>query len=185
MCAGSWTCFISYTVFNHLWCRSWHFQCISLNKKCVRGQPGKRKQWELFIYRPTCSFWWKWCFFKEDWPTFSALFSCLVLSLVHAWVVLQVSWPVLAYCTCVISMFLALCVVWVSADVIASLAHCLAVSGFGRTDCGLNDGWALWECLHPFLFTLIYCTFLLYSLSLSSSSTSSAVGVQAYFLDKI
>lgn len=72
-------------------------------------------------------------------------------------------------------MFLALCVFWVSVDFVAgSLAHCLVVSGFGLTDYvskaedrNTNDGWALLECLQPFLFTLIYCTFLLYSLSLS------------------
>lgn len=86
VCAGSWTCFVSYTVFNHLWCRSWDFQCISWIKSVWGVSLANVSSRELFIYRPTCSLWWKWCFFKEDWPTFPALFSCLVLSLVHAWV---------------------------------------------------------------------------------------------------
>lgn len=66
-------------VFNHLWYRSWHFPFISWITS-VSGQTGKRKQ------PRACSLWWKWCFFKEDWPTFPALFSCLVLSLVRLWV---------------------------------------------------------------------------------------------------
>jgi len=41
---------------------------------------------------------------------------------------------------CDYHVFSVVCVFWVSVDFIASVAHCLAVSGFGWSDCGLNDG---------------------------------------------
>lgn len=73
-------------VFNHLWYRSWDFQFMSWIKNVWVVSLANVSSRELFTHRPTCSLWWKWCSFKEDWPTFPALFSCLVLSLVHVWV---------------------------------------------------------------------------------------------------